>query len=142
MRVRSLLAGLVLGASLTMAPGCSVFQSACSKALPTLVAAQSYSYEAQGALDAARKAIESSSLSDAAKANAFSAIDKAQAGLQAASKTLAAASTTCSQPDIGQVFEAFVLAWDSVREFLALVGDGGVAPVADPSVYVELRGAQ
>ena len=139
MRVRNWLSALVLGAALSMAPGCSVFQSACDKALPSLVQGQALAHEAEAALEDAQAAINESALSEKAKANANEAIAKARIGLQASSKSLALASTACSQPAIAQVFEAFIFAWDKVREFLALVGDGGTRPVADPTVYTMAR---
>jgi len=130
----SIALGLIV-CSLFASQGCSLFHSGCSKALTVLVASQSYAHEAQVALDDARRAIDSSGISDAAKAKAGKAIDAAQLGLQAASKTLAAASSACSRPDPVAVFGSFVSAWSVVREFLSLVGDGGVQAVADPTIY-------
>jgi hypothetical protein len=127
-------------------PACSLFQSACQAALPSLTQAQAYASEAAQALEQAAIVIDVAQLGPDKRAAALSTLDRARAALRAAQSTVAAASGACTRPDVLQVFHAFVLAWHDVRAVLAALspvagtGAGARPPtlaVSDPLVYVD-----
>jgi acyl-CoA reductase-like NAD-dependent aldehyde dehydrogenase len=124
-----LVLGALVGVLITL-PGCSAFRGACADAVPTLSQGQSLVADAALALQDAEDAVQT--LPPADRAKALDAIAKARTSLRAAAATLAAASTACSSPSLGEVFAAFAEAWTYVRPFVALLGGTGAASVREP----------
>lgn len=140
---------------LTITPGCALFQTACSKAMPVLVAGQAYAQDAQQAIIALERVVENSHLPPADIAKVRAAMDKADLALRVAEQTMASAAQICKAQDFGTIFGAFVSAWDLVRQIIVTVGlfkphAGGAlaaaAPgmtagvLADPAIYLKMKG--
>lgn len=119
-------------------PSCSLFESACSKSMPVLTSANALAADAQTSLSRARPALEA--LPEPERSKALGALNTAESALHVAEQSIALATSACSSPDIGSLFQAFVQTWTAVRPFLALLGGEGTAQVPDPIVYVQARG--
>jgi hypothetical protein len=132
-------AGLLVGASLTLAavPGCSIFESSCTKALPAITEANTLIGDAQTKLSQAEVIIDL--ISDAEqKAAAQKALTEVKTGLAAASTAADAAITSCQALDVATTFTAFAAAWVKLEPFLTAIvtgaSPGGV--VSTPTLLV------
>lgn len=132
-------------------PGCGLFRNACDKAIPVLVAGNSYAGDAEQAIAQLERAIANMP-ADKLK-DLLPAIEKARASLRAAQSTLAAASSACSAVDMDTAFGAFVAAWDAVKSIVSVVAlfkpmgaagslgaSASALPFPDPAIYLKIKG--
>jgi hypothetical protein len=138
---------LVLVAVLTLGllPGCTLFQTACAKALPVLTLGQTYAGEAAQAVEQAEAFAASLPLSPEAKAKVIAALEDARVALRTGQVALSAAVNACTQTDPLTLFASFVQAWAKLREVFSIFGPIGAVPgpgvrvgglpFADPMIY-------
>lgn len=120
--------------------GCSIFQTACAKTLPTITTAMVLLDDAQTKTDQAQ-VIVSKIANPELRDKAQSALDAVRAGLVAAEGTLSAASTACTEPNLAVVFKVFMVAWRNLQPFISLLGGPSAgSKVQDPLVFGMLKG--
>lgn len=129
--------GFCLGV-LAIMPSCSLFESACTKALPTLTTASVLLDDAQNKVDQAA-AIVARIPDPAQRERALVIVAELRAGLDAASAALDAASTPCTAPDVATVFGAFITAWPKIAPFISLLGGPSGSQVQPPLVMRHAR---
>jgi hypothetical protein len=125
-------AGLII-AIVALFPACSVFESACTKALPVLTTAGVLIDDAQTRVDQAEAIVVKLRDPDA-RDKALTVIAELRAGLVAAEASLHAASTACTAPDINTAFAAFIAAWPKILPFVTLLGGPADSQVGTPLV--------
>lgn len=135
---------LILFSVLAVLPGCSWVRGACSTALPVITKVQSYTHEAQIAVDQAESAFAAMDLPPEVRKEVAVNIARARTAIRVANEGLRFASDACSAPDAFGVLGEFIKVWPAVAALLAKHSDKlGYAPgtqvVADPAIIVEAR---
>ena len=117
-----------------MVPATTGCNDACLKTAAARTSAVVLVSDAQLSLDQARSIImmiPNQEVRDKAMVKLSDAI----AALRAADKTLAAAASACTSPDVGVIFRDFAEAWFAVAPFLGLMGGPGAGSrVSEPLV--------
>jgi len=131
-------AGLIV-AIVAVFPGCSMFESACTKALPVLTTAAVYLDDAGDKVSQAEALIVR--LPDSpTREKGLQVIALLRTTLDAARAEVEAATTSCRALDIQTAFQAFIATWPKLAPFIGLLGgpDGGMQ-VATPLVISRAR---
>ena len=134
--------------SITVLPGCSLFQNACNTVMPVLTAGQAYSADAQQALDQVQAIVNGMTITADKKKIVQDGINNARVALRTANALIATASETCKSTDVLQIFKDFNNVWSILKGLIgANVGPGliGAAPgsatgIVDPAIYRKAGG--
>lgn len=121
-------------------PSCSVFESACTKALPALASLNVYFDNMQTAITRAQLAVNTIANPDVRK-KAQDALDAVVASLQLAQTVQHEATLACETRDVATIFAGVIKTWKALEPFIALFGGpGGGSRVPTPLVVAQYGG--
>jgi hypothetical protein len=123
------------------ASGCAMFESACTKALPTISAAQVYTDDLVQWVGDVRAQVSKLPLPPDKLAQIEADLEKVGAIARAAYDAEALAINACSKPDVSTIFGNVVALVDDVIATAALFGakPGTAVKIPQPLIAIRLR---
>lgn len=109
----------LLTAALLLLPGCSWFQGACTKAMPSILQAQVEVEEARLALDQVSHELATINLSPELLAKAIDYTNRAGAALRSIEAMLDVSAGACTTIDVADLFKDFMAIWASIETLFA-----------------------
>lgn len=124
-----------------VASGCAMFESACTKALPTIAASQIYTDDLVQWVGDVRAQVAKLPLPPEKLAQIEADLEKVGAIARAASDAESAAISACSKPNISTLFANVVPLIDDVIAVAALFGakPGTAVKIQQPLIAIRLR---
>lgn len=117
--MKRLLTILTLSLSIALLPGCSWFQGACTKAMPSITQGQANVGEAILSVQQVVRELSGVNLTTDELNRAIETTSKANAALRAIEAALDAAAGACTTIDVVDLFKEFVTIWGSIELLFA-----------------------